>query len=265
MGDRLLFAANRNSAIGPGFYEPEELGYTLTSAQWVYIKQILSPEHNLKREGFEESEIRSKGLAGLIATGSFNKPSGSTGANHWSRITTSSNQAGAQTNGLLVDMPEDYMYSIFEEAEVNVVDCTDDSTFLRVPVRIVTHNEINRYRNNKYKKPYVANNEGLVWRVEYSRNDEAYESSTEGDLTPDQTVKRQELVTDGTFQLRDYFVRYLRIPPPIVVDFDDSTNQRNCVLDEQHHEAVIEIAKKLLEERGDRREIPEARSVENLD
>lgn len=265
MADRLLFSANRGSAIATDFYEKEELGYALTTAEQVYVKQVLSPEHNLRREGFEESEIRAKGLAGLIATGGIIAPSGSGAANHWKAIVVSSNQAGSQRNGTFYDMPDDYMYSIFEEVETDVADCNDVTKFVFAKVKPITHNEINRFRTNKYKRPYVNGNEGTIWRIEYSRNDEAYDTATEGDISGDQTVKRQELVTNGIFQVRDYFVRYLRIPPPIIVDFDTPANQRHCVLDEQHHEAIIELGKKILQDRTDRREIPEMRSIENLD
>ncbi len=246
MADKLELRTDRMASSAPS-YTDSELGQILTTAQWMFVKQIVSPKTNSKGEGLEETEIRMQGLSTLVD-------------NH--SASTSSNQTGVLTNGVFYDLPLDFYITLSEEAVTNIDDCTDTADVpakVRVPIKPVTHDEYNKWKNNFYKKPHVTGTDGLVWRLTFSREEDG-----SNDIST-QTNKRHELLTDGTFTITSYRVRYLKNPPSITVDFDTTSNQRNCVLDESTHETIIDIAKKLLKEDTDRQELVNQPPLTNLE
>lgn len=242
MADRLLLEIDRMaSSTSPG-YEPAELSMILTKAMNYYVKSTLSPLTNAKREGIEESEVRNQGFSALIKT---------------STLTPSANTATNLANGVFVDLPEDFMLAILEEATISAVDCHNEN--LKVEVLVISHNEYNRTRKNPYRKPYASKENGLVWRLQVGR-------TVTGELpSAAQTPKRHELLTDDSFTVSSYFLRYVMVPPEIVVDFDNTANQRHCILDESTHFAILDIASKMLRTAVDRQLVPNMPTVDAIE
>ncbi len=108
-------------------------------------------------------------------------------------------------------------------------------------VRPVTHDYVTANAENPFKKPY----DELCWRMDYSRE------------TPVTSLKRVELITDGTYTIEEYFVRYYRRPKAIIVptpatfpaytvDTESSSLLgTNCELDEIIHRQIIDEAVRL--------------------
>jgi hypothetical protein len=245
MAEKLELRLDRLAASAPS-YTDDELSKILNTAQWIFVKTNISPKTNAKQEGFEETEIRTQGLSNLIGN---------------AVVTASSSQTDILPNGKFFDLPDDFYLTLSEQAVTNVLDCTDttNSNYVTVPIKPVTHDEYAKWKTNYYKKPYVMGTDGVVWRIAYSR-----EIDGNLDITA-QTNKRHELLTDGNFTVSSYKLRYLKVPPEIVVDFLNTSNQRHCILDESTHDTIIEIAKKLLKEDTDRQEIVNQTPLSNLE
>lgn len=243
MVDKVLLGAGRvRSRKAPG-YSDARMSDLLNTAQLEFIKQTLSPKVNEKREGFEETEARAQGLGELIRS--------STG-------TVSTDQTGVLPNGKFYDLPADFMYTILEYTLLDQLHCVSKAS-IQAPVYPATHNEYNLNKDNPYKKPFVSNTEGLVWRVTFSR---ATDFNADVTLA---TSKRHELVGDGTLTIKEYHIRYLRFPPAIVVDLDTAANQRNCVLDEGTHEAIVGLAVKRLKSNTDRQHVVNSPGIEKIE
>lgn len=227
MADELELRLDRSDSFGSPGYEDFELSSVLTEAQSFYVKKFITDLNNRKLEGFEETEIRNQGLSALIKRGAV--------------LSVSSDQTDVLTNGRFFDLPDDFMFTIYEEATINKQLCNSQTEKIKVDIRITAHNEIPRLRNNKYHKPYYKNyGEGLVWRLVFSREISGEDPSTT------QTNKRHQLITDGTFNINIYSINYLRIPNDIIVDRDTPTNKRNCIFDESTHTTIIDIAVDLM-------------------
>jgi hypothetical protein len=74
----------------------------------------------------------------------------------------------------------------------------------------------------------------LVWRLTYGRTDTAYDSQTTTttagyEYLTGQTGKLHQLVTDGTFNVTDYQIVYLRMPRNIIVTYYSGGNMRRIV------------------------------------
>jgi len=59
---------------------------------------------------------------------------------------------------------------------------------------------------------------------------------------PTSSAKRTEIILPESGVLDKYRIRYLAIPPDIVVDEFDPTNQRHCILDETIHREIVDEA-----------------------
>jgi hypothetical protein len=197
----------------PG-YEPDEISLFLTKAQDQLVKRYYNHKGNKYQEGFEETEKRRKDLAELIKH--ENIPCGSLvpGA-----------EPEASTNGILVDLPADLLYTLREEVAITSSDpCVADNTV--IPVKAISHDEYTANINNPWKKPDVTK----AWRVDYS-------STTAN-------VRRHELITDGSYSIDTYRLRYLIQPPDIVVGdpFDSTIVDRDCILNASMHQEVVDTA-----------------------
>lgn len=229
MADSLELKLDRSSSFGSPGYEDFELSSVLTEAQQLYVKKFYDEMNNRKGKGFQEIEIRDQGLAALIQDAASVSPSFS--------------QAGVTKFGKFFDLPLNHMYTIFEECTIDKTDCSTGEFTIAYIVQ-VAHNEFQRYDWSKYKKPFYTNyGDSRVWRSEFSR------FTTGIDPTATATAKRHELITDGTFNVTNYHMRYLKNPENIVVDRDTANNQRNCELDESTHVVIVDIATDLMLQR----------------
>lgn len=150
-------------------------------------------------------------------------------------LTSGLGKASAQgmvhPNGVFLDLPEGFLYAIEEAVtlETNPGAVVNSKESWVKPVR---HDEYLANVNNPYKKPY----KDLVWRMDISRQTHA--EGTSVDATP----KRTEIIVPDGYALNHYRMRYLSLPPSIVVDEFDDTNQRHCILDETLHREIVDEA-----------------------
>lgn len=223
MADELELRLDRSYTYGSPGYEDFELSSVLNQAQSHYVKSCYSEKNNRKGYGFEETEVRNQGLAELLNS-SVNP--------------LSSDQTGVLTNGFYYDLPLDFMYTVYEEVEINAKDCNDNNII--ADVKVVSHDEIRKLKGNKYKKPSVNIIEQRVWRVQYSR----FVDTSSPIITA--TNKRHQLITDGVFNIVKYKMNYLINPPEINVDRNTINNQKSCILDESTHEVIIDIARDIM-------------------
>lgn len=122
-------------------------------------------------------------------------------------------------NGAFVTVPTDFLYALNEECSVIYTDCNDNTAYVQANVKPISHDEYSINRNNPFKKPY---NE-LVWRLDYG--------------SPTGDSKRHELITDGSFTIQSYTMRYLRRPVRI-----DINNGVDCELNVSLHEEIVDRA-----------------------
>ena len=159
MADELELLMDRSYSYGSPGYEDYELESVLNLSYWHYIKTYYDELNNQKKHGFEETELRGRGLGELIRA---------------TTLTPSTNQTGVIKNGVYYDLPQDFLVAIYEEVELNKLDCNNDN--ISGEVRRIAHNEINRLRTNKYKRPKSLTTEAWVWRLHFSRQIDTYTS-----------------------------------------------------------------------------------------
>lgn len=231
-----------NNADAPGVQD-EVMSIVLTNAQLFYVISRIQPITNSLQQGLEETEIRNQGLSSLYNTAILNPD-----------VTASSINL---TNGKFVNLPKDFMYCIYEKAYINKKYCYSNKD-AEIGIKVISHNDFEEQRFNPFRKPYFDGYKGVVWRLNYSPIDVGYTSTTYlSPSSPDfingydflinSTNKRHELITDDTFEVDRYFIRYLRYPRKIVVDTTNPTNQRNPELDEfVQRGALVSVAVDLL-------------------
>lgn len=214
--------------FGSPSYDDRQIGELLTDAQFRVFIHKYNPFGNKYQRGFEQNEKRRRDLDQLI------KPASMSGGT----ITQSTDQTGVHPNGVLLDLPDDFLYFIEESAVISITPNEE------VDVTPVRHDEYREAIRDPFKRPY----ENKVWRMDFSK-----ETDPTGDgIGPNSgTDKRVELITgrhrrtgtQGT--VTDYRVRYLRMPPDIVVNEVTPSEERHCVLDESIHREIVDEAVKI--------------------
>jgi hypothetical protein len=234
MADELELKLDRSNSFGSPGYEDFELSSVLTEAQNLYVKKYYDEVNNRKGKGFEEIEIRNQGLGALIQDAPSLPPSAS--------------QVGVIINsnvtGKFFDLPQDHMYTIYEECVIDKKECGTQNTPIIAYIVDISHIEMQRFNWSKYKRPFYKNyGTARVWRTEYSRFTSGINPAVPA------TAKRHELFTDGTFNILTYHMRYLKNPQTITVDRNTPANQRNCILDYSTHTVIVDIAMSLMSDR----------------
>ena len=194
----------------PG-YEDDEISRFLSRAQERFVLHVYNPMANKYVTGFEGTEKRRKDLSALVRDVT---------------LTAAAVQTDSKADGTFFELPDDFLFTIQEEAEISSTDsCYDSST--GVEVKPITHNYYLKNKKNPYKKPYGE----LIWRLDFSRNG---------------TKKRHELVTDDATTVENYRVRYIKKPTPICtsvgVTIEGVTGISNCELDPITHRAIVDEA-----------------------
>jgi len=249
MADELELKLDRSDSFGSPGYEDFELSSVLSEAQTLYVKKYFDELNNRKSKGFEEIEIRNQGLAALVQDAAS--------------CPVSASQVGVITNpdvkGTFFDLPMDHMYTIYEQCTVDKNDCRNNQPIVGY-VMVIAHNEMQRFNLSKYKKPYCKSyGMARIWRSEFSREISGADPSTPA------TAKRHELFTDGTFNVVDYHIRYVKNPVSIVVDRNTPTNQINCELDESTHRVIMDIATDLMMNRVKEQKVQNIESFRDLE
>lgn len=194
------------SFAAPG-YEQEEISVFLTKAQERFVFSVLNPLRNSTREGFEESEARRKDLQELVKGATL--------------VTPSASQAGVLPNGKFYDLPEDCLYVISEEIVTTSTDPCKNNVRLRL--KPITHDFYAINKDNPWKKPNIQQ---AAWRIDYQ-------------------TKRHEVITDGTFGVGSYDIRYIKTLQPIIIGantVDGETGPLDCELNPITHKRIVEIA-----------------------
>jgi hypothetical protein len=189
----------------PG-YTDDEVSDFLNKAQLQFVKHRYNEKGNKYQEGFEETEKRRKDLAQLTR----NLVAGA-----------SSDQTGVSPNGVFYDLPEGFMYTLREEATISSDDACIDGK--RIYIKPITHDEYAINLLNPFKQP----DHTVAWRLDYSNT-----APVSGTAT-----KRHELVTDGTYSVGTYHLRYLNMPANI-----DIAGGITSELDPSVHEEVVDAA-----------------------
>ena len=249
MADLLEEKLDRADSFGSPGYEDFDLSSVLTEAQQLFVKKFFDEVNNRKGKGFQEIEIRNQGLAALIKDGNL--------------LTASADQTGTLSNNYIVgkffDLPIDHMYTIFEQCTIDKNECGTEIPIIGYVITIA-HNEIQRFQWNKYKRPYYKDDGSCrVWRSEYNRfisGKDDYAAKTD---------KRHELFTDGTFEITNYHMRYVKNPEDIVVDRTDPNNQENSELDASTHYVIVDIAADLLMQRTKDQKLPIIEGFKDLE
>lgn len=151
------------------------------------------------------------------------------GVSFQSGLGLSINQVGKHPDGVFIDVPRGFLFAIEESAITNVYPNEE------ILVKPVTHDVYRANIRNPYKKPY----DRLVWRMDFSSAgvDSSYESSL--------VLQRVELIAEPNAPLTDFRVRYLQLPPDIVVNELSPENERHCILNETIHRSVVDEAVKI--------------------
>jgi hypothetical protein len=152
----------------------------------------------------------------------------------------------------------DYMQPIEERIITDKNLCNTVEDKVEASIKVVPHDKVSRWKDNKYKKPYCFDyGDALVWRLYYSRE-------IDGSVSP-ASNKRHQLITDGTFNVSDYTITYLRKPGGIVVDNTTPANQINSILDESTHLTIISIATDLMMDRVKEQKIQNIEGIKDLE
>jgi hypothetical protein len=190
----------------PG-YTDREIGVLLSKAEEIIVVEKYDNEDERGRKNFSELK------------------------RHENIITTSSSQTGIRdANGVFYDLPTDCLYILSENATVSSSDtCVNNTKLNIVPV---TEDEYTINKSNPFQKPFAEYGDGEIWRLDFSRE------------TVGTNPKRVELITDGTFSVSTYHLRYLRRPQGITPFTGDSstTAQVDSELDEIVHRAIVDKA-----------------------
>tara|TARA_R100001463_G_scaffold26997_7_gene62888 strand:+ start:11249 stop:11980 length:732 start_codon:yes stop_codon:yes gene_type:complete len=196
----------------PG-YEDADINIFVNAAQEDYVKSMYSDISNLGRIGFEETEKRSKDLSEL---------------KRFEDITPFISPANHGSDSLFVELPDNYLLTVNEEATISFTSCGATASE-RVPVKPIRED----YYNANVKNPYKRPDNGLVWRIDASRTDTT--------LPVTSTKKRHELVLGTGSTFNTYHLSYIKYPKSI--DVSDTTNLVGfCELDPSTHRAIADMA-----------------------
>lgn len=210
-------------------YDDRQISWLLTTAQnRVFLDKYYTPSNKYQR-GFEADEKRRRDLEQLIKQAKWTAPATSVPADS---LTVLSGVTEGHPNGTFFSLPDKFLYAIEETAKLK-----KDTTVTReIPVKPVTHDQYIANINNPFKKPYA----NLVWRMDYSRQTQATGDIEAGGV--DYSRKRTELIAPDGYTIEEYRLRYLQMPPNIVVDEYAPENQVHCILDETLHDLIVDTA-----------------------
>lgn len=185
----------------------------------------LNPGISITGAGIPASTTIKEILSATSIRLSANATATATGVSLTSGLGKAAVQGGTHPNGVFLEMPNDFLYAVEEAVKLSTQ--TTESW-----VRAVKHDEYLANINNPFKQPY----KDLIWRMDISRSQHAEGTAILA------TNKRTELVLPTGYTVDYYRLRYLSLPPSIVVDEFTPANQKHCILDETLHREIVDEA-----------------------
>lgn len=192
---------------GPGF-EPIEVGKLATIAQEALVLERYNPS-NKSREGFEETEKRVQDLGELVAIKSITP-----------QLPSSLNFP----NGVFCELPNTQLQSAEDFSDVfwlpileYVITKSTDSckNNKRIQIKDIKHVELEQLLQDPFNRPSIE----WVFRVRTSG-------------------LKHELITDGSFSVKEYIVRYIKKPQPI--DLTTTLSDQVSELSDHVHQELLE-------------------------
>lgn len=204
------------STLGAPGYQPQEIALIATEAQETLIKTRYSAMSNSKQEGFEETEKRAQDLGNLVT--------------ELTPFTPDPISVGNVKNGRFFTMPNtqlanptDYSnvfwFPIYEECVTDRLDCSIPNNTTVYDINYIVRMQHQQWANEKYN-PFQRPSKDRVVRLNVDS-------------------RRVELVTDGTYNITTYNVRYIKKPQPIDLT-NNLTQQVSQLADHMHRELLEE-------------------------
>jgi len=183
-------------------FEPEEIDLWLNKAQEKFIKSRYS--HDIKRETFEETQKRTDDLREVVVQAD---------------LVPAATQSPTKPNGILFNLPVGdtdvsvYWFAINEECDIQYANCNGNYVTERKRVKPIQHDDYNKIISDPFNKP----NKKKVVRLMHGN--------------------QVELITDGTYVIPQYYLRYIKQPEVISL-----ANNNDCELALHTHSEVVTLA-----------------------
>lgn len=205
---RFYLEADKVASLGQPGYTPEEVEIIATIAQEALVLERYNP-FNKSREGFEETEKRVQDLGELVVskvilplpTSSLNFPNGVF-------CTLPNTQLVNPT-----DYSDVFWLPILEYVNTKSTDACKNNK--RVQVKDIKHVELEQLLQDPFNRPSIE----WVFRVRVSN-------------------LKHEIITDGTYSIKDYIVRYIKKPTPI--NLTSNLSSQVSQLSDHVHQELLE-------------------------
>lgn len=135
---------------------------------------------NIKREGFEQSQKRIDDLRTLVK-----------------EVTITTSTGTIKPNSYIATLPGDYLFTIGEECDIQYTDGFSNTITTRSGISETTIDRYSRDIDNPLSDSILYNDKALPLRLFYEN-----------------TV---ELVSDGTYTIPTYYIRYLKQPVTVAL------------------------------------------------
>lgn len=191
----------------PG-YTPAEISLIATEAQELLVVTNYMPKSNIIKEGFEEIEKRIQDLGELVTSAVITPAP-------YDPLLNMPNGVFVTLPNTLISNPTDYSnvywFTVFEEAITSMM-CNNAPK--RVKIIEISHQEYRQLLDDPFNRP----TDSKVWRMRFEN-------------------RRHELITDGTYSITGYHVRYIKKPTPI--DLVTNPNAQVSQLSDHVHRELL--------------------------
>lgn len=236
--DKFLVEYDKVASLGAPGYQATELSILASEAQESLITKKYGPNSNRLKEGFEETEKRIQELGELVKYKTISTFSTSFFTNGVAAILPNSlldtTNADTTNSAGPTNFDDVYWFTIYEDAITNQLDCTianNTTVYVTAEVIPVSHDQLNLALDNPFRKPYLKGDSARVFRVRSGG-------------------RKHELITDGSFNITDYKIGYIKKPTPI--DLTTNTSDPVCDLNDNFHrellQETLEIAKRTVQD-----------------
>lgn len=208
------FELEANKYDSKEIIESHVIFYWINEAIQRFVKTRYSGT-NPKQESFEETQKRTDDLRTLVKEDRLPVVGGVEGTN--------------KPNSFIATIPSDYFISVGEEVQIQIANIA--GTQYVISRTTITESDTDSY--------------GRQVADPYSPHVAHYESARPLRLFQDNSV---ELITDGSYDVNYYYLRYIKIPATVVLDGD------TCDLPDHTHNEIVNLAVNLyLENTADQR------------